>query len=164
MQVFSKMHGASMIMMMGFLFVFSGASEIKRVHNRLNEIQDKEGKLQLTLIREWSGEDEVDENRIQVFDKSENYLRTIGRKGKGPGDLLNPTCLEIDKQNNLVVVEKDNQRIQISSSKGDYLGSFLLRENRPGQIAITQKNEILVLNRVLATKPSPRWFYYDYQG
>lgn len=64
MQVFSKRRGVSMIVMVGFLFTFLGASEIKRVHNSLNEIQDKEGRLQLTLIREWSGEDEVDQNKI----------------------------------------------------------------------------------------------------
>lgn len=77
---------------------------------------------------------------------------------------MDPTCLEIDKQNNLVVVEKDNHRIQISSAKGDYLGSFPLRDNLPGQVAITQKNEILMLNRIPTTKPSLLWFYYDYQG
>ncbi|MEE8603945.1 MAG: 6-bladed beta-propeller [Candidatus Aminicenantaceae bacterium] len=187
MQFIRKIFAALMIIMMGFLFVSSGASEIKRVHSSLKEIQEKEGKLQLTLIREWSGEDEVDENkifsepkdvaiskegeiyildenRIQIFDKSGNYLRAIGRGGRGPGDLLNPIFLEIDKQNNLVIVEKDNHRIQISSSKGDYLGSFLLRDNLPGQVATTKKSEILMLNRIPTTKPSPLWFYYDYQG
>jgi hypothetical protein len=181
------MHGAFFIVMMGFILTILGASEIKRVHNSLEEIQSKEGKLQPTLVREWSGEAETDENkifsepkdvvisdegdiyvldanRIQAFDKSGNYLRTIGRNGLGPGDLSDPTFFEIDKQKNLIVVEKNNQRIQIFSSKGDYRGSFLMRENRPGRIAITQKNEILVLNRMLTTNPSPLWLYYDYQG
>ncbi len=187
MQFIRKIFAALMIIMTGFLFVSSGALEIKKVHNSLNEIKYKEGRLQLTLIREWSVEDEtdenkifsepkdvvinnegeifiLDENRIQVFNKSGKYLRTIGREGKGPGDLLNPIFFEIDKQNNLLVVEKDNQRIQILSSNGDYLGSFLLGDNPPGQVVTTKKREILMLNRISTTKPSPLWFYYDYQG
>lgn len=187
MQVFNKIHWAPIMLMMGFLFVFSRASEIKRIHNSLKEIQDTEETLQLKLIREWSGEDEadenkiftepkdvaindeseiyiLDENRIQIFNKLGTYIQTIGRDGKGPGDLLNPICIEIDKKNNLVVVEKDNHRIQILSSKGDYLGSFPLRDNLPGQVAITRKNEILMLNRIPTTKLSPLWFFYDYQG
>ena len=64
MQFIRKIFAALMIIMTGFLFVSSGALEIKKVHNSLNEIKYKEGRLQLTLIREWSGEDEVDENKI----------------------------------------------------------------------------------------------------
>jgi len=187
MQIFCKMHWVSIIMMIGVLFVFSSALEISKIHSSIKEIQEKEGKLQLTLIREWSGEDEVDENkifsepkdvaiskegevfildknRIQVFDKLGNYLRTIGRSGGGPGDFLNPIFLVIDNQNNLVVAEKDNHRIQILSSKGDYLGSFPLRDNLPGQVASTKKSEILMLNRIPTTKPSALWLYYDNQG
>jgi hypothetical protein len=169
------------------LIQFLVGQDIKKIHNSLKEIQSKEGLLKLEKIREWSGEFETDENkifsepldvainkkreiyildedRIQVFDKSGNFLRTIGRKGRGPGDLLNPIFFEIDNQNNLLVVEKDNQRIQILSSSGDYLGSFLLGNNSPGQLAATKKREILMLNRAPTTKPSPLWFFYDYKG
>lgn len=70
----------------------------------------------------------LEANWIKVFDKSGKHLRTIGGAGQGPGELLNPYHFEIDKENNIVVVDTDNRRIQILSPKGDYLGSFSLQD------------------------------------
>ncbi|MCJ7582554.1 MAG: 6-bladed beta-propeller [Candidatus Aminicenantes bacterium] len=136
--------------------------KILKVHNTLEEIQKQEGKLKLELVYEWSSEDEMDENKIfyepkdvsfnkegdiyileanwiKIFDKSRKHLMTIGGAGQGPGELLNPHTLEIDKENNIVVYDYGNRRIQILGSNGDFLGSFPSGENSRGPLAITQK-------------------------
>ena len=162
--------------------------ETQRVHNSLEEIQICEGKLQLELIYEWSSEDEMDEykilyepkdvaiseegdiyilaaNWIKVFDKSRKHLRTIGGAGQGPGEFLEPDYIEFDREKNIVVMDSDNHRIQILSQEGKYLGGFSEIGNQAsGSIAVTQKNEILMLNRTLSKEPSSLWLFYDYQG
>jgi hypothetical protein len=50
-----------MNIIMGSLLVFYEVGEIRKVHKSLQEIQAHEGLLNLTLIREWSGEHEEDE-------------------------------------------------------------------------------------------------------
>lgn len=162
--------------------------KILKVHNSLEEIQKHEGKLKLELIYEWSSEDEMDENKIlyepkdvaiseegdiyilaanwiKVFDKSRKHLRTIGGAGQGPGEFLEPDYIEFDRDKNIVVMDSDNHRIQILSQEGVYLGGFAeLGNQASSSIAITKKNEILMLNRTRTTKPSSLWLLYDYKG
>ena len=164
------------------------APETRKVHNSLEEIQKHEGKLQLELIQEWSSEDEMDENKIfyepkdvainkegeifileanwiKVFDKSRKHLRTIGGAGQGPGEFWEPGYIEFDRKKNIVVMDSSNQRIQILSQEGDYLEGFSEIGNQAsGSIAITQKNELLMLNRTRTAEPSSLWLLYDYKG
>jgi hypothetical protein len=182
------MNKGLIIIMMFLLFVSRGDAQIKKVHNGLEEIQKLEGKLQLELIQKWSYEDEMDENkifyepkdiavnnegeilvleanRIKVFTESGKHLRTIGRAGQGPGEFLDPDYLEIDRKGNIVVMDSTNQRIQIISQEGDYQGGFPARGYQAGSpIAITQNNELLMLNRTQTTESSSLWLLYDFEG
>ena len=140
MQVFNRMNKGLLVIIMFLLFVSRGDAQIKKVHTSLEEIQKLEGKLQLELIREWSSEDEMDENkifyepkdiavnnkgeildleanRIKVFTESGKHIRTIGRVGQGPGEFWEPDYLEIDRKGNIVVMDSSNQRIQITNRK-----------------------------------------------
>jgi DNA-binding beta-propeller fold protein YncE len=137
------------------------------VKNSLQEINAREGKIQLTLVRTWGGDEINDENqffkfpgdvkvsqdgliyiadsinnRIQVFDRKGNFKRSVGTAGQGPSDLLQPSSLDLDKNNNLIVSDSGNLRIQIFDSRGNYLNSFRFDNKRPTSIAVTKKNEI----------------------
>jgi hypothetical protein len=136
-------------------------------HNTLKHIESCEGKIKLALTRTW-GDDETDDenqffrypmdikisnkglvyivdsgnNRIQVFDRVGNFKKTIGRKGKGPQDLLRPSALTFVREKDLAVAETDNHRIQIFGPGGDYLHSFKTINTTPSIISTTLKNEI----------------------
>jgi DNA-binding beta-propeller fold protein YncE len=137
------------------------------VRNTLKEIDACEGKIKLTLVRVWGDDDNDDENqffrlpkdikigkdglvyimdtanhRIQVFERSGKYVRTIGRRGKGPGDILLPCSLAFDKDNNIVVADDGNLRIQTFDSKGNYLTSFKTIYASIATVSITHNNEI----------------------
>jgi hypothetical protein len=136
-------------------------------HNTLEHIDSCEAKIKLTLIRTWGGDETDDENqffrypmdikisneglvhivdtgnnRIQVFDRASNYKKTVGRKGKGPQDLLKPCAITFVREKDLVVAESDNHRIQTFDSVGRYLHSFKTINTTPSLIATTRKNEI----------------------
>jgi|GEM_PF-798784 len=64
------------------------------------------------------------QNRILVFSKKGELLRSIGRSGQGPGDLLAPEKICFDELNNLYVYESANGRIQLFNSKGDFIKGF----------------------------------------
>ena len=61
-------------------------------------------------------------NRIQVFGGNGKYLRTIGRKGAGPGELGDAYSMNRWKDE-LRVCDVSNQRIQRYSLDGEDLGS-----------------------------------------
>ncbi|MCP4218007.1 MAG: 6-bladed beta-propeller [bacterium] len=161
----------------------------KFVNNTLKELDAVTDKISLSLIRIWNDEDVDDENqffrlpgdvkigndglvyildsgnnRIQVFDTSANYIRTIGRGGQGPGDFANPFSLALDKNNNLVVADYNNQRIQVFNKAGQYLSSFKTTGTTPSLIAVTPKKEIVLFGYSAPSKSRLLLTYYDYSG
>ncbi|MEE9389987.1 MAG: 6-bladed beta-propeller, partial [Candidatus Aminicenantaceae bacterium] len=60
--------------------------------------------------------------RLQVFEKNGKYLRTIGKRGQGPGEFNAPTQLQLDDETGNIFV-KDNMRrkIIIFEKKGKYI-------------------------------------------
>ncbi len=111
--------------------------------NSLSEIESCRGKLKLKLIRVWGGENEEDEmkffetpssmavakngnvyicdthnHRIREFTSSGEYVRTIGRRGKGPGDVITPYCLALCPNGDLWVLEYGGVRLQRFDNKG----------------------------------------------
>jgi DNA-binding beta-propeller fold protein YncE len=163
-----KRQAAIICLLMGLANLISGNPVF--VRSTLQEINACEGKIELKLIMAWGDEEYDDENqffrmpmdikigqdglvyildsgddRIKVFDRSGKYVRTIGRRGQGPSDLLSPRVLAFDSDNNIIVADNYNRRIQTFDPGGNYLYSFRLKGvKRPSYISVNSKNEILV--------------------
>jgi len=58
-------------------------------------------------------------SQIKVFDKNGNPIRTIGRKGEGPGELMNPTNIQIISREHIVVTAQ--QFLHFFSLQGEFL-------------------------------------------
>ena len=59
--------------------------------------------------------------RIQVFDPEGRYLRTIGRKGQGPGEFMSTRSLGFDGEGRLHVLDNAQRRIQVFTPKGEVI-------------------------------------------
>ena len=67
-------------------------------------------------------------NRIQIFDSSANFLRTIGKSGSGPLGFNKPEDIYIDEKNNKIyIADTRNMRIQICSLEGKFIRSIKLK-------------------------------------
>ncbi|MCH7683467.1 MAG: 6-bladed beta-propeller [Gemmatimonadetes bacterium] len=64
-------------------------------------------------------EDQADE--IRVFEADGRYVRNIGRRGSGPGELANPIGMDWDADGNLWVVDVGNARYSVFDTTGSYL-------------------------------------------
>jgi hypothetical protein len=141
------------------------------VHNSLSEIEAFKGKLRLKLIRIWGGDEEYDENKffktpvsaavdknkqvyicdmhnncIQVFKNSGEYLRTVGRRGRGPGDLYAPRHIAISPNGDLVIFELGGSRIQRFSTEGKSKRIIKSEHSAYSWIGVTSKNELAFYN------------------
>ncbi|MBW4613593.1 MAG: scytonemin biosynthesis PEP-CTERM protein ScyF [Desmonostoc vinosum HA7617-LM4] len=64
-------------------------------------------------------------NKVEVFDSQGDYLRAIGKGGKGPGEFDEPAALEIDPvTKNLYVGDVFNNRVNVFDPQGKYIKSF----------------------------------------
>jgi hypothetical protein len=75
-------------------------------------------------------------NRIQKLDSEGKFIKTIGRKGQGPGEFQRAISMDIDKDNNLFVFDLGSRRIEVLSSEGKPLRTIKFRSVRPDRIRL----------------------------
>ena len=81
---------------------------------------------------------------LYEFSNKGEFIKIIGRTGKGPGDLLIPTSFNIDKNGDIYVYESGNQRMSIFSSEGKFINSFRVNGTFETTFFITGNNEIVM--------------------
>ena len=62
--------------------------------------------------------------QINVYSAAGHRVRTIGRKGAGPGELGHTVRLVVGPGDTLTVLDESNLRVQTVTSAGDYVRSF----------------------------------------
>jgi hypothetical protein len=60
-------------------------------------------------------------HRLQVFNKNGNYLRTIGKKGQGPGEFDTPSFMSLDEETGNILLTDRSMRVQIFDKEGQYI-------------------------------------------
>ncbi len=79
--------------------------------------------------------------RVIKFDAGGKFLLQWGSSGTGPGQFGMPHCLAMDSKGRLYVGDRDNNRIQIFTQDGKFLGQ-LTQFGRPSGISI-DRNDVM---------------------
>jgi sugar lactone lactonase YvrE len=80
-------------------------------------------------------------SRILKFSKDGKLIKSIGKKGSGPGEFDQPHALAFDSKGRLVVGDRGNNRIQILDQEGKFI-SETAEFGRPSGIWV-DKNDVL---------------------
>lgn len=121
-------------------------------------------------------------NAVLKFDKNGNFLKKIGKKGRGPGELERPIFMLVDHE--LVLISEGTKRIDVFDLEGNYKSSHsnkdlyiytnLIRSNDNGFWSLTipiasnvDSVRILTeldseLNQIGEAQISPKLFYENY--
>jgi len=67
-----------------------------------------------------------EDDRVQVYDKDGRYVRTLARKGRGPGEFETPAQIKISSDGKLILLGSRHRRLQILNLNGTYLSWFRL--------------------------------------
>jgi len=87
---------------------------------------------------------DIRQKNIRVFDKNGKYLRTIGRKGQGPGEIDLPTQIQITSLNELMVYDLRTRSLSFFSLDGEFLRRTLLTKMlRPARFVIDSKGDFI---------------------
>lgn len=81
-------------------------------------------------------------HRIQVFNKKGNYLRTIGKKGQGPGELNTPKCISIDNENGNILVVDSSRTISIFNKEGKHIDKDIHLDENLNDFYVDSKGNI----------------------
>jgi sugar lactone lactonase YvrE len=82
-------------------------------------------------------------SRILKFSKDGKLIKSIGKKGSGPGEFDQPHALAFDSKGRLVVGDRGNNRIQILDQDGKFI-SETAEFGRPSGIFIDKNDNIYV--------------------
>ena len=61
------------------------------------------------------------EAHIKIFDRNGNYIKTIGRKGQGPGEIGTPRNIWITSQNEVMVTDSRYRRFTFFCFVGEFI-------------------------------------------
>ncbi|XP_066264246.1 tripartite motif-containing protein 2-like [Branchiostoma lanceolatum] len=79
---------------------------------------------------------------------SQDPVLTIGRRGRGEGELYHPTDIAVDMDGNIAVLEKGSSRVQIFDAKtGQSLRRFPLEGGPPFGIDIDSNGQFIVTSQ-----------------
>lgn len=67
---------------------------------------------------------DINAGRVLVFNLEGKLLSTIGKPGRGPGELRAPNGVAVDRDGNIFVVDTANARVQVFDAQGRYLREF----------------------------------------
>ena len=87
------------------------------------------------------------EKHVKVYDKKGDFLRFIGRKGEGPGELQNPDDIFIVNTNNLVI-EDYIRNISYFSTTGKFIRSLSTTKIFPIGVSLNSRGYILTITNI----------------
>ena len=68
---------------------------------------------------------DIEDGRIKVYNKTGKYIRSIGKKGKEDGDLIEPSAITINEHNgNLYVFDQGSSKIIIYNREGKFINAL----------------------------------------
>jgi len=83
------------------------------------------------------------ESHIKVYDQNGKYLRTIGRKGQGPGEFQRITRIQILTSDNLLVYNSKTRRLSFFSLDGLFITSKFMTDIQALDIMMNSNRGII---------------------
>jgi len=103
------------------------------------------------------------EANVKVFDWDGNYIRTIGRKGQGPGEFQSPNDIYIDDKDKIYISDVENDRLSVFNEHGDFIDSFNFKEYSVSKIiGVNKKDEIILLMNTTSKESGKGFIVFDY--
>ncbi|GAB4250004.1 MAG: hypothetical protein Kow00129_10850 [Thermoleophilia bacterium] len=112
--------------------VAPGFRHIRSIYGASEELEDLLHGPYGISARE--GEIFVSDNQkaaVYVFNTDGEFLRRIGEKGRGPGQLVQPLGIHVDEQGRLYVADRGHNKVVVYDVEGDLIDEIVFQEQAP---------------------------------
>ena len=96
------------------------------------------------------------DSQVKVFDRSGKYVRTIGRKGQGPGELESPTTLSFNRTTGELAIHQTSRRMSYFKTDGIFLRHLSFKEMWALRGRVDSKGNIYITEGIIDQK-DPRY-------
>lgn len=86
---------------------------------------------------------DIKEANVKKFSKDGEYIKSIGKKGQGPGEIGMPAFITISKQNEIVVEDPMSRRFAFFSFDGDFIKNLSFAKMSLVQIELDKEGNII---------------------
>ncbi len=101
---------------------------------------------------------DIKEMNVKVYDSSGEYVRTIGKKGQGPGELNIPAGILITPDNQLLILDIINRRMSYFTLEGEFTKNVSIADKTSlANPAMDDKGNMAAMELVLEGK---QMFWY----
>ncbi|HEV2842241.1 MAG TPA: 6-bladed beta-propeller [Chthoniobacterales bacterium] len=93
---------------------------------------------------------DTNNDRLQRFSPTGDFLNVLGKRGSGPGDFLEPGGIAVDSSGNIYVADVSNHRVQKVKPDGTFLADWKGPEpgfSAPRDIGLGADNSIFVVDQ-----------------
>ena len=94
--------------------------------------------------------------RILEYDKAGKYVKTIGRKGQGPGEFQFPAMVHVDRDGDIWVLDSPTSALKVFSPDGTFKKSIPLRAFIQPQFYVSKEGFIFGIQINYRTPEGPR--------
>ncbi len=101
--------------------------------------------------------------RVHKFSPDGKLIKSWGEPGDGPSQFVLPHFLDVDRDDTVYVCDRENDRIQLFTSEGEYVTEWA-GLNRPADVYIDRKREIIYVGELGSPSQPPRMSIRDLQG
>jgi len=89
---------------------------------------------------------DIKESHIKVFNQRGTYLRTIGKKGQGPGEFDYITRIELNRESQLVVFDGNTRRISFFTPDGKLIANLSTKEIAATDLILDSTGRFLAIS------------------
>lgn len=81
--------------------------------------------------------------QIKLFNRKGDYLKTIGKKGQGPGEMGAPTFMSLTNQDEIMVEDPMNRRLIFYSLEGEFIKNISTAKRLTVQTKVDSKGNFI---------------------
>jgi hypothetical protein len=99
---------------------------------------------------------------IKIYSAQGEYIKSIGKKGQGPGELLGPRYMGFGPDKKLFIYEPNNRRISTFNTTGEFISSFNYRMSEVASMAVDPQTGDVFLSELLGFVKTNKKFIQKY--